>query len=396
MTSVSLSTKRVIPLLKLINHSVLLCLLLIPFVQAQPVPDIAIPAPPELAASAYILQDFHSGHVIARKAENEQVEPASITKVMTAYVVFDAIRNNTIGLQDQVLVSEKAWRMGGSKMFIEVGKQVSVDDLLKGLIVQSGNDAAVALAEHVAGSESAFVSYMNQYAQQLGMTGSSFMNTTGWPAEGHFMTTHDIARLVRAMIRNFPEWYENYYSMRSFTFNEITQSNRNTLLFRDDSVDGVKTGHTEAAGYCLASSAQRDGMRLIAIVMGTDSNNARTRQSQSLLNYGFRFYETNTLYSQGDALQSVRLWNGVTDNVAVGLAQDMTITIPRGAYDKLQASMDIQGNIEAPIAQGDEIGRVQVRLQDQVVAEQPLIVLQDVTEGGFFKKLQDRVLKMLE
>ena len=271
--------------------------------------DVPIPAPPQIGASSYMLMDFSSGRIIAESHADERVEPASLTKLMTAYTVFHALRQNQITLEDEVHVSEKAWRTEGSRMFIEVDTTVSVEDLLRGMIIQSGNDASVALAEHVAGTEDAFVGLMNQHAESLGMTGTSFMNTTGLPAEGHYVTARDIAMLSHAIVGEFPEYY-GWYSEREFTYNGIRQHNRNSLLWRDESVDGLKTGHTDSAGYCLVTSAERSGMRLISVVTGTASTQAREDGSQALLNYGFRFYETHKLYSGGEEVTTARVWKG--------------------------------------------------------------------------------------
>ncbi|MCP4979581.1 MAG: D-alanyl-D-alanine carboxypeptidase, partial [Gammaproteobacteria bacterium] len=276
---------------------------------AKPIPD-----PPTLKASSYFLVDFDSGRVLAEKNPDDHVEPASITKLMTAYLVDKAIADGDVSLDEMVTISEKAWRMKGSKMFVEVGKQVTVEELLKGLIIQSGNDASVALAEHIAGSESAFAGYMNHQAQLLGMTNTNFVNATGWPDENHYSSARDIAALTRVIIREFPESYR-YYKEREYTFNKIRQFNRNRLLWRDETVDGVKTGHTEAAGFCLVASAERDEMRLISVVLGTDSDKARTQSSQSLLNYGFRFYETHKLYRDDEVLKTARIWYGDQEEV---------------------------------------------------------------------------------
>ncbi len=311
-----------------------------------------IPNPPSLNATSFILIDFDSGRVLAEKEPDKHIEPASITKLMTAYLVGKAIADGDIVLDEMVTISEKAWRMGGSKMFVEVNKQVSVEDLLKGLIIQSGNDASVALAEHVAGSESAFAGYMNHQAKLLGMSNTNFVNSTGWPDENHYSSARDIAILSAAVIREHPEIYQ-YYKEREFTFNEIRQFNRNRLLWRDETVDGVKTGHTEAAGYCLVSSALRSDMRLISVVLGTESDKARMQSSQSLLNYGFRFYETHKLYRADEILKTSRIWYGEQEQVSMGVGKDIHITIPRGRYRDLDASMEIDSEITAPIARAE-------------------------------------------
>ena len=353
------------------------------------------PAPPEIDASGYLLIDFDSAAVLAEKNAEQRLEPASLTKIMTAYAVFRELRDGSVKLADQVVVSEKAWKTPGSRMFIEVNKRVSVEDLLKGMSIQSGNDASGALAEHVAGSEDAFANLMNDHARRLGMRDTHFVNATGLPDPEHYTTPRDIALVTRAMIREFPEFYR-MYSVREFTFNDIRQHNRNSLLWRDDSVDGVKTGHTEAAGYCLVSSAKRDGMRLVSVVMGTDSEKARAAESQALLNYGFRFYETHRLYGGGDRLTRTRVWMGDREEIALGLVSDLYVTIPRRQYDKLDARTEIQSQIQAPVTRGQELGEVVVELNGEPVTRQPLVALEEVAEGGIWRKAVDTVLMMLE
>ena len=352
-----------------------------------------IPDPPALSATSYFLVDFDSGRVLAEKNPDDHVEPASITKLMTAYLVDKAIAAGDITLDEMVTISEKAWRMKGSKMFVEVGKQVSVEDLLKGLIIQSGNDASVALAEHIAGSESAFAGYMNHQAEILGMTNSNFVNATGWPHENHYSSARDIATLTRAVIREFPLSYQ-YYKEREYTFNEIRQFNRNRLLWRDETVDGVKTGHTEAAGYCLVASAQRDEMRLISVVLGTDSDKARTQSSQAMLNYGFRFYETHQLYGTDEVLQSARIWYGEQEQVSMGVGKDIYITIPRGRYRQLDISMEIDREISAPVTQGQQLGQVSITLDDELVLSENIVAMQSVDEGSLFVWAMDSIKLM--
>lgn len=358
--------------------------------QAKP-----IPSAPELGAESYILVDFDSGRVLAEKDADKRVEPASITKLMTAYLVDKALASGDIRLDDQVTISEKAWRMKGSKMFIEVGKQVSVQELIKGMIIQSGNDATVALAEHVAGSEQAFTEYMNHQAALLGMNNTQFRNSTGWPDSEHYSTARDIAILSRAIIHDFPETYR-YYKEKEYTYNDIRQFNRNRLLWRDDSVDGIKTGHTESAGFCLASSAKRDDMRLISVVLGTDSDKARTQDSQTLLNYGFRFFETHRLYQAGESLKSARVWYGDKEQVALGVVNDIYVTIPRGRYKDLDASLAIDTRITAPLASGQELGQLNVKLDGEDVVNQALVAMQAVADGGIVQKLVDRVKLIFE
>lgn len=354
---------------------------------------VPVPAPPQISAKNYLLMDFNSGHVMAENGIDERIEPASITKMMTAYVVYEELAAGRIELQDEVTISEKAWRMGGSRMYLEVGSKVSVDELLKGLIIQSGNDASVALAEHVAGSEDAFVNMMNQYAAGLEMAGTNYVNSTGWPDENHLTTARDIATLSSAMIREHPEHY-SLYAVKEYTYNNIKQYNRNKLLWRDSSIDGIKTGHTDSAGYCLVASAKRKDMRLISVVLGTDSEKARASVSQALMNYGFRFYETHKLYSAGEILNRSRIWKGEIDEVALGLADDLHITIPRGAYKKLRASMDVDSNIEAPLKKGEPLGVVRVGLHDEELGRVPLVALEDVDKGNIFQIAKDQIIRL--
>ena len=333
--------------------------------------------------------------MLAEKDPDKIVEPASITKLMTAYLVDKALAVGDIQPGDLVTISEKAWRMKGSKMFVEVGKQVSVEDLVKGLVIQSGNDASVALAEHIAGSESAFVGYMNHQAQVLGMINTQFQNATGWPAEGHYSTARDIAILTAAIIREYPETYR-LYREKEYTYNDIRQFNRNRLLWRDDTVDGVKTGHTEAAGYCLVASALQGDMRLISVVLGASSDKARTSSSQALLNYGFRFFETHRLYKANEVLKTARLWYGEQEQVAMGVGRDIHITIPRGRYRELDASMEIESEISAPIDRGQELGQVSISLDDEVIVAESIIATHAVAEGSFVSRTLDSIKLMFK
>ena len=359
---------------------------------AAPLP---IPKAPSTGAKSFIIQDFESGRVLAEKDADQSVEPASITKLMTAYVVFNELQTGNIALDDMVTISEKAWRTPGSRMFVEVNKRVSVEDLLQGMIVQSGNDATMALAEHIAGSEETFAALMNRHAEEIGMTGSHFINTTGLPDENHYMTAKDIALLATRLIEKYPEYY-HWYSQKEFTFNDITQYNRNKLLWRDEGVDGLKTGFTDSAGYCLVTSAKKDGMRLITVVLGTENANARVDASQALLNYGFRFFETHKLYDAGTQLTTSRIWKGSTDTVPLGLDQTLYVTIPRGQYKSLDASMSIDERITAPVNEGQPLGAVQVKLGDEVVADKPLVSLQKIGEGSFWQRISDEALLYLE
>ena len=357
----------------------------------KPSPNAAVrpvPAVPQLGAKSYLLMDFNSGRILVEQNADLQVEPASITKLMTSYVVFKELAEGSITLEETAVVSEKAWRTGGSRMFIEPGMQVSVEDLIKGMVIQSGNDASVALAEHVAGSEEAFASLMNLYAELLGMTGTSFMNSTGLPDPQHYTTARDIVLISAAIIREFPGYYA-WYSEKEFTFNNIRQHNRNTLLWRDPAIDGLKTGHTEAAGYCLATAAKRDGMRLISAVMGSVSETSRATETQTLLNYGFRFFETVQLYQAGQELARGRVWKALTNEVTLGLEEPLFVTIPRGRYDDLDAQVAMQAELSAPLEAGVTVGKITVQLGGDLVASRNLVTLSAVEEAGFFGRTWD-------
>ncbi|MCJ8170622.1 D-alanyl-D-alanine carboxypeptidase family protein [Atopomonas sediminilitoris] len=352
--------------------------------------QVAVPAPPQLAAKSFVLMDAASGNILVESNGSEALPPASLTKLMTAYLATLEIRRGQIKEADMVLISENAWRTGGSRMFIDVGKEVSVDDLLHGIIIQSGNDASVAIAEHIAGSEGAFADMMNSTAARLGLTTSHFMNATGLPDPEHYSSAMDMAKLARAIIYEDPEHYA-IYKQKEFFWNGIKQPNRNLLLWRDKTVDGLKTGHTEEAGYCLVASAVRDGMRLIAVVFGTSSEQARAAETQKLLTYGFRFFETQTFYQKGAELAQSQVWKGATAQVKAGLTEDLTLTVGRGQLQKLKASMTLQSPLIAPIKAGQTIGQVEVRLDDAVLHSAPLVALEEVPEGGFFRRLWDGV-----
>lgn len=354
-----------------------------------------LPAPPQLAAKSYVLMDGASGNILVENNGDERLPPASLTKLMTAYIATLEIRNGKIGEQDMVTISEHAWRTGGaasggSTMFLPVNSQASVDDLLHGIIIQSGNDASIALAEHIAGSEDAFADIMNATAERLGMKNSHFMNATGLPHPEHYSSAHDMAILARAIINEDAEHYA-IYSQKEFLWNNIKQPNRNLLLWRDRTVDGLKTGHTNEAGFCLVASAVRDGARMITSVFGTDSERSRAAETQKLLTYGFRFFETRTFYQKGAELAQAQVWKGQSPQVKAGLAQDLTLTLPKGQLEKLQASMTLNPQITAPIAQGDVIGKVEVKMGDQVVHSADLVALEAVEEGGFFRSLWDSI-----
>jgi len=357
---------------------------------AQVPPPVGMPTPaaPQLSASSYILMDFDSDEVIVAHEVDTRLDIASITKLMTSYVVFQELASGNIGLEDTVVISENAWRTGGSRMFVEPGMEVTIEQLILGLVVQSGNDACVALAEHLGGTEEAFASIMNFYAEQLGMSNTHFTNATGLPNADHYSTARDVAILSKALIRDFPDYYR-WYSEKEFTFNNIRQHNRNNLLWRDPAVDGLKTGHTEAAGYCLAASAKREGMRLISVVMGSASEQSRASESQSLLSYGFRFFETVQVYRAGDRLTDARVWKGLTEQVPLGLAEDIFLTIPRGRYDDLKPKIEMQTDLLAPLEEGVEVGRVRIELDGDPVAETSLVALEPVAPAGFFGRAWD-------
>lgn len=349
-----------------------------------------IPAAPQLAATAYFLIDANSGRVIAEKNADQTLPPASITKLMTSYIVSAEIERGAITRNDNVPISVTAWKKGGSKMFVREGTQVPVIDLMRGMIIQSGNDATIALAEYIAGSESAFVDVMNQQASLLGMDNTQYRNATGWPDKGHYSSARDIATLARAFITEFPQSYQ-LYSEKYFSYNGINQPNRNKLLFRDKTVDGVKTGHTEEAGYCLVASSEKGGMRLISVVLGTRSDEARAVESQKLLSYGFRYYHTHKLYEKNALISQARVWKGQMDQLALGVDSDLFLTIPRGAEDKLEAKAHVDQVIEAPIVVGQELGEVVVTLDGETLLTAPLVALSKVEKSGFFSRIFDGI-----
>ncbi|MFT5720699.1 MAG: D-alanyl-D-alanine carboxypeptidase (penicillin-binding protein 5/6) [Motiliproteus sp.] len=363
--------------------AVVCCLVLNSSVSATPV---LIPAPPALAATAYVLMDASTGKVIISEDADKRLPPASLTKLMTSYIADYELAQGNISMEDRVLVSEKAWRTQGSRMFIREGTQVKVKDLLKGIIIQSGNDASVAMAEHIAGSEGAFADLMNQHAGQLGMRNSAFQNATGLPIENHYTTAYDLALLARGLIRDYPENY-SLYSEKYYTYNKIRQPNRNKLLWRDSNVDGLKTGHTEEAGYCLVASATDNGMRLISVVMGTNSEEARAQESQKLLAYGFRYYESTELYQAGEALNTTKLWSGAQDTLKLGVAQLVAVTIPRGQSKALSITLDLDKVIQAPIVAGTSYGTLNISLGDEVLKQIPVIALETVEPAGLFTRI---------
>ena len=369
-----------------------LCLLTVSMVftaQLLAAPAIT-PLPPQLAAEGYLLIDAATGAAMVEFNAEQRLPPASLTKIMTSYVAARAIESGTVSMDDEVNVSVKAWRMGGSRMFIREGTRVRLEDILRGIIIQSGNDASVALAEHIAGSEGAFVDVMNRYAVQLGMENTNFVNATGWPDDNHYTTARDLARLTVALINEYPAHYR-MYSEKSFTYADIRQPNRNQLLMRDSSVDGVKTGHTEAAGYCLVASAVRDRMRLISVVMGASSQEVRASESQKLLTYGFRYFETARLYSSDESLRQVRVWGGRHQSVNLGIEEDLMVTISRGGRENLKAEISLDAEVHAPLERGDRLGELQVSFPDGETMTIPLVAMNGVRESGFFASLWDAI-----
>ncbi len=352
--------------------------------------NVIIPAPPELAASAYILMDADSGEILVAKNEHEPLPPASLVKLMTSFVAEQELQAGRIHWDETTRVSVRAWRTGGSRMFIQESTNVSIGDLLKGIIIVSGNDASVAMAEHIAGTEEAFAGMMNQVADSIGMRNTNFTNSTGLPDDNLFSTAYDMAILSQAIIQQSPEYYP-IYAEQSFTYNDITQNNRNLLLRRNPDVDGLKTGHTSAAGYCLAASALTDGMRLIAVVMGSASDESRTQEVQTLLSYGFRYFKTHQLYEADQSLDDFTVWGGDQGAVTLGIEDKLFVTIPRGSENHLQAVVNVPPVLRAPIAEGEEVGQLVVMNGDEVIAERPVIAMTEVTEAGFFGRLWDSV-----
>jgi D-alanyl-D-alanine carboxypeptidase (penicillin-binding protein 5/6) len=357
--------------------------------------NLPMPAPPIIGAKSYLVIDANSAYELASLNADSRLAPASLTKLMSAYTIFRALREEQVRLDDQVTVSEKAWRTPGSRMFIEVGTRVSVQDLMLGMIVQSGNDASVALAEHIAGTEAVFAEVMNQYASALGMHSSSFRNATGLPDENHYSTARDLATLARAIVTEFPDYYK-WYSVKEFQYGDIKQSNRNSLLWRDSSVDGMKTGHTDDAGYCLVSSAKRDEMRIIAVVLGTASAKARVDGSQALLNFGFRFYETRLLYSALEKVTQAKIWKGQFESTELGVLEDLYITIPRGSFDKVESVVNMSSILTAPVAKGQPLAQLQVSLDGKLLIDESLRALQENPDGSFWQQMRDSVLLWFE
>jgi len=351
---------------------------------------VLIPAPPQIAGSSYVLMEPMSGHVIMQNNSSERLPPASLTKMMTAYIVERELDEGRIAMSDMVPISVTAWQTGGSRTFVREGTGVTVEDLLRGVVIQSGNDASVALAEFVAGSEGAFVDIMNQQAELLGMTNTNFENATGLPSPNHYSTAQDLALLAQATINDYPETYP-IYAEKHFTFNNIRQPNRNSLLWRDNSVDGLKTGHTEEAGYCLVASATRDDTRFIAVVMGARSAESRSQEVQKMLNYGFRYYQSERLFSAGQELIKSPVWGGAANTLPVGVFENVYVTISRGARNQLESVVDLDSVVKAPVSAGDELGRIRVSYRGEVLVDQPVLALVDVVDGGFLKRIWDAV-----
>lgn len=360
--------------------------------QAQSAP---LPAPPQLSAESYLLLDHISGRVLADHNADLQIEPASLTKMMTAYIVIDELISGAAETDEPVIISDYAQSMPGSRMFVEEGTVVTVGDLLRGLIVQSGNDASVALAEHFAGSEQGFVDLMNAKALALGMLNTRYANSSGLPHPDHYTTARDLSIIARATIADHPDYYP-MYSELEYEFNGIKQKNRNTLLWRDDSVDGIKTGHTEAAGYCLVASAVRDDMRLISIITGTASDKTRIAESQRLLNYGYRFFRTEKVYSAGEVISAARIWMGQQEEIKLGVEEDLYLTLPRGEFETLKSEIQIADYIKAPIDIGDEYGRSLLKSHDEVIGEVPLLALQRVEQGGLFLRMKHSIMRYFD
>ncbi|MBA2652547.1 MAG: D-alanyl-D-alanine carboxypeptidase [Tatlockia sp.] len=348
------------------------------------------PSAPTLNAKSYILIDVNSGKIIAEKNSDEKLPPASLTKMMTLFVISNALQNQQIHLTDNVHISHDAWKIGGSRMFVKDGQQVSIEDLLKGIIVDSGNDACVAMAEHLGGSETGFAEIMNQQAKDLNMTNSHFTDSTGLPDPNLYTSAKDLAILGRALINNYPQYY-HWYKQKWFTFNGIRQPNRNRLLWRDSQVDGLKTGHTSEAGFCLVSSAKRENMRLLAVVMGSPSESARADDSERLLNYGFRFFETHELYKSGQTITDISVYKGIAEKLAIGLRENQYITIPGGQYQRLSINTKVTPNLQAPIVKGDKVGELVIRFDNNIIGNYPVYALQDVPKGGMYTRMKDSI-----
>lgn len=373
-----------------------LCMLAFSIVEPVNAANSQIPPPPSLAVKAYLLLDFNSGHVIAASNSDMRVEPASLTKIMTAYLAFKALKNGHLSLTQTLPVSEKAWKVEGSKMFIEPNKPVTVDELLHGTIIQSGNDSSIALAEGIASSEDLFADMMNKEAQRLGMKNTHYMNATGLPDPQHYTTAADLATLAAALIRDFPAEYAKYYSTKEYTYNKITQPNRNRLLWLDPNVDGMKTGHTESAGFCLISSAKRNDMRRISVVLGAPNDSARATESQKLLNYGFQFFDSHLVYKQGQAISQLKVWKGSENQVASTVTKDLYVTIPKGEYTNIKATMSSIQPLIAPIKKDQVVGTIKFTLNGQTIEEQKLVAAKSIETAGILGRAWDSIKLLLQ
>ncbi|MDP2964161.1 MAG: D-alanyl-D-alanine carboxypeptidase family protein [Sulfurimicrobium sp.] len=369
-----------------------LLLLFTLFYSFNAVADQLLPLPPAppVAARAYLLADFPSGRLLVQEGINDRIEPASLTKLMTAYLTFTAIKQGRLKMNQVLPVSEKAWRTEGSRMFIEMNRPVTVDELIHGMIIQSGNDACISLAEGIAGSEEVFAQMMNQQAARLGMKNTHYMNSTGLPHPQHYTTAYDLSLLAAAIIRDFPEDFK-YYSMKEYRYNNITQPNRNRLLWLDPSVDGMKTGHTESAGYCLIATAKRNPMRLISVVLGASSDNVRATESQKLLNYGFQFFDSHRVYAKGQTISNLPVWKGKEKTLKTGLSQDLLLTLPKGHYSRIKASVTSKQPLLAPISAGQAVGTLRLTLDDKPLAEYPLVALEDMPLANIFGRAWDTI-----
>jgi D-alanyl-D-alanine carboxypeptidase (penicillin-binding protein 5/6) len=374
----------------MIMRSLLLILLSIALFQTALAAPRIIPAPPQLATEGHILLDAATGTVIIEENAEMRLPPASLTKIMTSYIIASEIQQGRISLDDLVPISVKAWKMEGSRMFVREGTEVKVADLIRGIVIQSGNDASVAMAEFIAGDEDAFADVMNQVAQKLGMTRTQFKNATGLPDEGHYTTAKDLSILARALIRDFPEHYK-VYKEKYFSYNDIRQANRNSLLWRDDAVDGMKTGHTQAAGFCLVASAEKKDMRLVSVVMGATSERSRSTESQKLINYGFRYFESVKLYDGLESLRRVKVWGGLHESLDVGIEAPARLTIPTGARGALAAEVTLDPVIKAPVSQGQTLGLLRISLEGETLLERPVVALNGVDEAGLVSSLIDEV-----
>ena len=353
------------------------------------------PPPPDVAARSYFLKDFYSNQTLASKAADDRVEPASLTKLMTAYLTFKAIKQGTIKIDQVIPVSEKAWRAEGSRMFIDLKTPVTVNELIQGMIIQSGNDACIALAEAIAGSEDVFAQMMNREAQRLGMKGTHFMNSTGLPHPQHYTTAADLATLAAAIVRDYPEYFP-IYSKKEYTYNKITQPNRNGLLWKDPNVDGMKTGHTESAGYCLVATSRREGRRVMSVVLGTSSANVRESESAKLLNYGLQFFDTPKVYSRNQSLQTLKVWKGQAEDVKIGFNRDLYLSVPKGQAGNIKATLTTQQPLIAPVSAGQAVGKVKLELNGQPLGEYPVVALATVQQAGFFGRSWDSVRLMFK